>query len=173
MNWSVACALADSTGHDLSLKLYPVRSVSLRDSGQLGEIRSLLEEAHASWHRRLEVPVAPGDPRAADLLLIGRDEVLHIEVERTLVDIQAQLRAAQRKRSTLAETLDRPVRLVMAVPGTRRNRAAVADIAPILRAALPASSPRVWRAIRTGQKLGADGLLFLSRVPMTSGRKND
>jgi transcriptional regulator with XRE-family HTH domain len=167
LDWPIACALAAATGHDLSIKLFPVRSVSLRDSGQLAATQGIVSVAHPSWHRRLEVPVAPGDARAADLLLVGASEVLHIEVERSLFDFQAQLRAAQRKRSSLAESVDRPVRLVIAIPGTRRNRDVVGAVAPAITTALPASSARVWHAIRAGEPLGLDGLLFLRVRDMT------
>jgi hypothetical protein len=109
----------------------------------------------------MEVPVAPGDARAADLLLISSDEVLHIEVERALVDLQAQLRAAQRKRSVLADGYDRPVRLVIGLPDTRRARSIVRSLQPAIQAALPQTSAQARRAIRSGMPLGADGLLFI------------
>jgi transcriptional regulator with XRE-family HTH domain len=159
-----ACALAGVTGHDVSVRLFPARSVSLRDSGQFLAVERIVSQAHASWHARMEAPVAPGDPRAADLLLLRPDEVLHVEVERALVDFQAQLRAAQRKRLALAESLDRPVRLVIAIPGTRRARELVAALRPGIQTALPRSSAQSWSAIRSGAPLGGDGLLFLERA---------
>ena len=70
----------------------------LRDSGQLALAQTIAAAAHPSWRARLEVPVAPGDPRAADLVLTGPTEIIHIEIERALVDFQAQLRSAQLKR---------------------------------------------------------------------------
>lgn len=165
--WSTACAMATATGHDLSLKLFPARSVSLRDSGQFRAVEHIVSQAHDSWHSRLEVSVAPGDARAADLLLIRPDEVLHIEVERTLVDFQAQLRAPQRKRSVVVQSFDRPVRLVLAIPGTRNARRLVAALRPGLSAALPHPSARAWSSIRSGRPLGGDALLFLESPDMT------
>jgi transcriptional regulator with XRE-family HTH domain len=168
-DWSTACAMAAAAGHELSIRLFPVRSPTLRDSGQLAAVQRLVIEAHASWHPRIEAPVAAGDPRAADLLLVGSSEVLHIEVERTLVDFQAQLRAAQRKRSTLTEIWDQPIRLVLAVPGTKRMRALLASAQPVISTALPARSAAVWRSIRTGAPLGGDGLLYLPAGVITRG----
>lgn len=164
-DWSTACTLAAVVGHELSVRLFPVRSVTLRDSGQYGAVQQIIQLAHPLWHPRMEVPVAPGDARAADLLLISSEEVLHVEVERALVDLQAQLRAAQRKRSVLADGYDRPVRLVIGLPDTRRARWVVRSLQPGIQAALPQTSAQARRAIRSGVPLGADGLLF---IPTTS-----
>jgi hypothetical protein len=158
-----ACTLATAVGHELSLRLFPMHGVSLRDSGQLGLAQAIVQAAHEAWHPGMEVPIAPGsmDRRAADLILTGRGEILHIEIERRLVDVQAQLRAAQLKRAVMAQRVDAPVRLVIAIPATRRAREVAARIGPVIRAALPASSSAVWQAIRSGEELGRDGLLFV------------
>jgi transcriptional regulator with XRE-family HTH domain len=161
VTWSVACALANAAGHDLSLRLYPTRSVSLRDSGQLSLIQGILVAAHPSWHGRLEAPVRAGDPRAADLLLIRPDEILHVEVERTLFDFQAQLRSAELKRSALSAGFEAPVRLVLAIPATRRHRELVSSMRVALSASLSSPSQAIWRAIKMGHPLGRDGLLLL------------
>lgn len=162
-NWSTSCAMAFAVGHDLSVRLFQGSGLGLRDSGQFEAVRRIAAEAHASWHARMEHPVSrsSGDRRAADLVLIGTDEVIHVEVERGIVDFQAQLRACQLKRAALSEVLDQPVRLVVAVPSTRRMREKVSALQPALRIALPMRSTAVWRSIRTGMALGGDGLLFL------------
>ena len=115
------CRLVAATGHELGWRLYPVATVRLRDSGQLTLAQAIIKAAHPSWHARLEVPMGPDDRRAADLVLNGPNEVLHIEIERALVDLQAQVRAAQLKREALAERSSEPVRLILAVPDTRRR----------------------------------------------------
>lgn len=102
----------------------------------------------------------PPDRRAADLLLEAPAEVVQVEIERALLDIQAQLRAAQLKRAALAERLARPVRLVIALPDTRRNRAVVREHS-VLGAALPTPSKRVLASLRSGSPIGADGLLWV------------
>lgn len=158
---STACALASGAGHDLSLKLFPTATPSLRDSGQLGLVESIARRAHPSWRIRLEEPVGSGDRRCADLLLIGPDEVVHVEVERWLVDFQAQLRAAQLKRQALSEHFGRRVRLVIAVPRTRRTRQLLSHV-PAINQALPRTSADVSRTIEHATPLTGDGLLLVA-----------
>jgi transcriptional regulator with XRE-family HTH domain len=160
-DWPTACALAAAAGHELGLRLFPQAGPTLRDRGQVEAVEQIVASAHASWHALIEHPVGRADRRAADLVLRGAEEILHVEVERRLVDLQAQLRSAQLKRAALQEQFGAPVRLVVAVPGTRRARQLLADHKTALDRALPASSPRVWRAIRTGTPLGSDGILLL------------
>lgn len=120
--------LASATGHDLSFRLFPADGVRLRDSGQMRLANQIRRELNAAWRIQLEVPVAPApDRRAADMVLQTPGEVVQLEIERALLDFQAQLRAAQLKRATLADRLSRQVRLVIALPDTARNRAVVAD----------------------------------------------
>ena len=152
------CRLAAACGAELGWRLYPNASVSLRDSGQLRLAQAIVRAAHPRWTPRLEVPVGNADLRAADIVLESDDEVLHIEVERTLVDFQAQLRAAQLKRESLAAELQRPVRLVIAVPDTRAVRARVGAVcrpparklAELSEKHLGSSSRNVGRRWRTG-----------------------
>jgi transcriptional regulator with XRE-family HTH domain len=162
-DWPTACALAAAVGLDLSLRTFAGRTIGLRDSGQFLAVQHIATHAHGSWHPRLEVAVSKlaTDRRAADLVLIGSEEVLHVEVERAIVDFQAQLRSGQLKRTALTELFERPVRLVIAVPGTRRTREKIARLRPALSIALPAASNAVWRSIRAGAPLGSDGLLYL------------
>lgn len=154
------CALASAAGHELSVRLFPMSTPSLRDSGQLQLVESITGRAHPSWQIRMEEPVGMGDRRSADLLLIGSDQVLHVEVERWLVDLQAQLRAAQLKRQALSEHLGRAVKLIIAVQRTERARNLVAAL-PSISQALPGSSAEAWRAIEHGAPLTADALLFV------------
>jgi transcriptional regulator with XRE-family HTH domain len=158
------CRLAAGCGHELGWRLYPVATVRLRDSGQLALAQVIASEAHQGWQARLEVPVAPGDARAADMVLDGGDELVQIEIERSLVDFQAQLRAGQLKREVLAEHTRRTVRLILAVPDSRTSRARLAPFADLISRALPTTSARAWRAIRSGEPLAGDGILYV-RAP--------
>jgi transcriptional regulator with XRE-family HTH domain len=154
--------LVAATGHDLSLRLFPADGVRLRDSGQLSMAEQIRGIAHPSWRVRLEVPVgAPPDRRAADMVLDVGGEWVSVEIERALLDLQAQLRSAQLKRAALAERMERAVRLVIAVPDTRRNRAVVDRHRSMLDAALPVASRRMWACLRSGEPIGGDGLLWL------------
>jgi transcriptional regulator with XRE-family HTH domain len=160
------CRLAAAVGHELGWNLYPVAAVRLRDSGQLELARAIATAASSTWTVRLEEPVGDGrDARAADVLLMGAQELVHIEIERALVDLQAQLRAWHLKRRALAERSDRPVRFVLAVPDTVRNRRHLASVDDLLRRTLPLRSRTVWAAIRAGQPLGGDGVLVLRTPP--------
>ena len=110
-----------------------------------------------------------GDLRAADIVLESDDEVLLIEVERTLVDVQAQLRAAQLKRESLAAELRRPVRLVIAVPDTRAVRARLAPYEDLLARSMPITSRSIWAALRGPNAVGGDGILFVRERAVTPG----
>jgi transcriptional regulator with XRE-family HTH domain len=155
------CRLAAACGHELGWRLYPVASVRLRDSGQLSLAQAIVGALHSTWKARLEVPVAPGDARAADLLVVSAAEIVHLEIERALVDFQAQLRSAQLKRQAIAGGRQQPVRLVLAVPDTRSSRARLAPFEELISRTLPSTSRRIWAALRSGEPIGADGILFV------------
>jgi len=155
------CRLAAACGHELGWRLYPVASVRLRDSGQLALAQTIIGAAHQSWHPRIEMPAAAGDPRAADLVLAGPTEVIHVEIERSLVDFQAQLRSAQLKRELLAAQDQRPIRLVIAVPDSVASRSRLAPFTLLISQTMPKTSRSIWSAIRSGEPLTADGILFV------------
>jgi transcriptional regulator with XRE-family HTH domain len=157
----IRCRIAAACGHELGWKLYPVATVSLRDSGQLGIAQAIASAAHPSWSTQLERPVAAGDLRAADLLMGIRDELVHVEIERSLVDAQAQIRSAQVKREIIAAREPRPTRLIIAVPDSRLVRNRLAPFERLFRATLPVPSREIWRAIRRGHPVGGDGFLFV------------
>ncbi|MBA3689757.1 MAG: helix-turn-helix transcriptional regulator [Chloroflexi bacterium] len=160
--------LASATGHDLAIRLYPADGVRLRDSGQLRVAELIRGALHTAARVRLEVPVAPApDRRAADMVLQTTTEGVQVEIERALLDFQAQLRAAQLKRSGMADQLGRAVRLVIAVPDTRRNRAVVDNHRVIVESALPIPSRRIWSSLRSGDRVGGDGLLWV-RLPSSA-----
>lgn len=163
------CRLAAATGHELGWRLYPVASVRLRDSGQLALAQAIVNSAHPVWNVQLEVPVADGDPRAADVILSGPQGVTHIEIERILVDVQAQLRSGQVKRQALAEHIRQRVDFVLAVADTRANHARVAPFVDLLERTLPVTSREAWAAIRAGTPLGGDGILFVRVRGATPG----
>ncbi|MEX0626792.1 MAG: helix-turn-helix domain-containing protein [Chloroflexota bacterium] len=157
--------LASAAGHDLVLRLYPGNGVRLRDSGQLQVAETIRAAASSAWRVRLEVPVgAAPDRRAVDMVLDGPAGMVAVEVERALLDLQAQLRAAQLKRAATVERTGRSAWLVIAVLDTRRNRAAVLNHRSLLAAALPVPSKRIWACLRAGVPVGGDGLLWV-RMP--------
>jgi transcriptional regulator with XRE-family HTH domain len=158
----VMARLAAAAGGELVVRIYPGDGIRLRDSGQLAVAELIGTQAHHRWRRRYEVPVArPPDRRAGDMLLEQPIEVVLLEIETALADFQAQHRSAQLKRASLADLAGRPVRLVIALLDTDRNRAAVHAHADLIREALPVSSRQVWQAIRSGEPIAGDGLLWV------------
>jgi len=168
-NLEMAEKLSLAAGHRLSIKVLPAQGPRLRDTGQMQLAEAIRAQAHPKWKVLLEVPVAPPpDLRAADLVLAQAGHAIHVEIERWLRDFQAQLRRAQLKRLSLAERLERPVRLVLAVADSRSSRSVLAEHAAVVQAALPMSPRHVWASMRSGEALANDGLLFVR--PPNKGR---
>ncbi len=158
---TMAC-LAAAAGGELAVRIYPAEGVRLRDSGQMEVATLIAKEAHPRWKRAYEVPVAPPpDRRAGDMVLDQPSEVALVEIERGLADFQAQYRSAQLKRAALAEQLNRPVRLLLAVTDTDAARRAVAPYPGLLASAFPVPSRRTWAALRAGEPIGGDSLLWV------------
>jgi transcriptional regulator with XRE-family HTH domain len=162
-----------ATGHRLVVKVVPGDGIRLRDSGQWVIAQVIQSEAHARWRIRLEVAVAPPpDRRAVDLVLEQPAEVAAVEIERGMSDAQAQFRSGELKRAALAERLGREVRLVIAVPDTSVLRQRLAPFASLIGATFPVTSRAAWAAIRSGEPLGADALLWVRpRALRAAGRR--
>jgi len=153
------CRVASAVGLKVWAKAFPVRTPTLRDTGQLGIADYLRSMAHAAYRAAVELGL--GNGRSIDIAFFGSLEILAMEIERLIADLQAQYRAASAKRDDLAVGHQRPVRLVMVLEDTRRNRAAVREHEALVRAMLPAGSREVLRALRSGEPLGRDGLLWV------------
>lgn len=155
--------LGTALGYDLgALRLFPGNGVSLRDSGQLAIAELIVGEADARWRLDLEMPVGdPPDRRAADVVLLSSIEALHIEIMRGLFELDSQYRRERLKQEALTKKLNVPVRLVLALPDRASTRRVVSRYVDLISVALPRSSREVWQAIRTGEPLGADGLLWV------------
>jgi transcriptional regulator with XRE-family HTH domain len=169
----VASQMAASAGCELGLRVYAGDGVRLRDSGQLAIAESILGAAHPSWHPRLEQPISRTDRRAADVVLEGAEEVIHLEIERRLVDFQAQLRAAMLKRDALTASRTVPVRLIIVLPDRRSNREALRRVSSPLERAMPLISARFRRSIVTGEPLGSDGLVLWRISASKPGDQSD
>lgn len=153
------CRVAGAVGLKVWAKVFPVSVPSLRDTGQLRIAEILRSAAHIAY--RVVIELGMGNGRSADEVFFGPEEIIHTEIERFLADYQAQYRSASAKRDELAAHHHRPVRLVLVVEDTLRNRAVVRQHAALIASALPAGSREVMRAIRTGRPLGRDGMLWI------------
>lgn len=154
-----ACRVAAAMGLKLWAKAFPASAPSLRDTGQLRIAEHLRGQAHAAFSVTLELALGSG--RSADLVLFGPLEILHTEIERRLADWQGPYRSAANKRDEIAASHRRPVRLVMAIEDTERNRRVAREHAALIRSMLPAGSREVMRSLRTGEPLGRDGILWV------------
>ena len=167
---AIVASVFSALGMDLSLRAFPGPGVRLRDSGQLALTSVLRAAAHDSWVLTLEAPVGDQHGQAADMLLLGRGFGLHIEVETALVDLQAQLRKGQLKRDGLERRHGTKLAFVIALGESKRNRDTVRAVAPVVKAALPASAREVLNSLRAGTPLAQDGLLWIRPPRRTNAR---
>lgn len=156
------CAVAEAVGLDVVIRTYAGRSPSLRDTGQMALAAILCGQAHAVWQPNVELLIGQHG-ESIDVAFFGPLEIWASEIERMATDWQGQYRRADRKREALAALHQRPVRLVMVVEDTRRNRAALEPHLAFIRSVLPAGSREVLAALRGGHPLGRDGLLWIRR----------
>ena len=157
------CSVGTAVHLDVVVRAYRSRPPSLRDSGQLEMAEIVCSLAHPAWNCVLELP-AGDHGEAADIGFFGAREILDTEIDRLILDFQDQFRRIALKRDYLAARHQRPVRLVMVIEDTTRNRTAIAAHLPLIRSTLPAGSREVLRALRTGEPLGRDGLLWIRRT---------
>lgn len=126
------------------MKGYRGRRPSLRDSGQLEIAEQLCALAHPSLKASLELP-AGDHGQACDIGFFGPQEIVDTEIDRLISDFQGQYRRNSAKRDYLAARHQRPVRLVMVVEDTERNRAALAPHLDFIRSVLPAPTRDVLK----------------------------
>jgi transcriptional regulator with XRE-family HTH domain len=144
-------------GLEVSLRAYPAGS-PLRDAGQLRLLARARAAIGEGWAWRTEVPVSadPHDRRAFDAVLSSSVGSIGLEAITRLTDAQAQVRAV-----TLKQEAAGLERMVLVLAETRYNRGAVADAAPTLLGAFPASSREVLRALREGRTPSANGIVLV------------
>jgi transcriptional regulator with XRE-family HTH domain len=159
---STLCAMMEAVGLDLVLRAFPGRPPSLRDTGQLALAEGLCARAHPSLKPTVELAIGQHG-EAIDTAFFGPLEIVVAEIERLILDFQDQYRRADRKREALAAQHARPVRLLMVVEDTKRNRAAIERHLAFIRTVLPAGSREVFAALGTGKPLGRDGLVWVRR----------
>jgi transcriptional regulator with XRE-family HTH domain len=159
----ILCRVASAMGLKVWGRAFPATEPSLRDTGQLWIADSLRRRAHPSLSVAIEH--ALGNLRSADAVFFGATEIIHVEIERLITDYQAQYRRMAEKRDLLAEEHRRPVRLVLAIEDTARNRSAVRPHTALIATAFSAGSRDVLRALQSGTPLGRDGIVWIRRKP--------
>jgi hypothetical protein len=94
-------------------------------------------------------------------VLTSPGEVIHIEIERNLADLQAQLRSGMLKRDDIARRYPVPVRFVLAIPDTTRLRRMLDGQAQLVSTVLPRTPRDVFVALRSGKPLGGYGVVWI------------
>jgi transcriptional regulator with XRE-family HTH domain len=148
---------AAAVGLKLSVKLWPVGG-GVRDAGQLRYIAAFTARVGRGWRVTLEAPIPiAGDLRAVDILLANGSARIAVEVVTRLIDLQAQIRAAQAKARDIGAT-----RLVLVVAATHANRAELLAARPALVDAFDLDTRRLLTDLTAGRDPGRDGLILLS-----------
>lgn len=147
--------LAAVVGLDLSLRAYPAISV-LRDAGQVKLINRFRAEISPDIPWRIEQHVAPGDPRAFDIVLGSQPRLVAVEAISRLRDVQAQARAALSKQAAAG-----PAALILPIGATPTNRRAIREAGAALTAAFPLSTRALLAALRSGELPRANGIVVL------------
>lgn len=102
------------------------------------------------------MPVGANDLRAFDAGAVMPGCRIGFEVWSRVRDVQAQVRASQRKQ--IDARLDR---LVLVFGDTAANRAAIRYAGEALRRAFPLTTRRVLGALREGRDPRGDGIVFI------------
>lgn len=149
-------AVAGIVGLDLVVRLYPGGS-PVRDAAHariMGRLKALLPDR---FRLAPEVPIPiPGDQRAVDAVLVDPPLRVGFELESRLLDAQSVVRRVMLKKRDAGLAC-----VVLVLPDTPTNRAAVASGQATLGAAFPLNHHAVLSALRAGESPSADGILWV------------
>ncbi len=150
------CVLSAILGLSPSLRFYPQAS-PLRDRAHLALLERLRRELHPALAWRTEVPLpVPGDGRAWDAVVSGRDWHLGVDAETKLHDVQAfERRLALKQRDSGG------VAVILLVAATAGNRHALAAARSALRGLLPYDTREILSALRAGSPPPGSGIVLL------------
>jgi transcriptional regulator with XRE-family HTH domain len=145
-----------AVGLRVSVRLWPIGG-GVRDAAQARYIARFVARVGRAWRVTLEAPIRrTGDLRAVDVLLVNPQARVAVEVVTRLVDLQAQLRAAQLKARDIEAT-----RLVIVVAGTHANRNALAAVRRTLVESFDLDTRRLMVDLAAGRDPGRDGIVVL------------
>jgi transcriptional regulator with XRE-family HTH domain len=147
---------AAGVGLRLHIAAYP-GGRRLLDSPQLALLNRFRARLARTWRWEQEVPVPiEGDLRAADCRITADGCTIVVEAITRLVDVQAQVRAAQLKRRDIGAQ-----RLIILLAATGANRRAVHQAGPALTDAFPVAPRVALGHLAAGRDPGGDALILL------------
>ncbi len=164
--------IAAVLGADLRMSAFEGSGALIRDAAQARMLERLLRSCDRRWRRTIEAAVPGPGRRSVDLRLDSAGVIVLIEVETRIGGLEEQVRELHSKRQALIEAgsatagSGRPIKVVLALPATRRHRTIVRDHPHTIEAAFPASSTALLQALGdSGQAWPGDGILWISQAP--------
>jgi transcriptional regulator with XRE-family HTH domain len=153
---AVLGAVCAVVGLDLALKAYPGGD-PLRDRAQRALLERFRVVLHASLRFLVEQPLSiPGDLQSWDGTVVGPQWLCRVEAETAITDGQALAHRLHRKVRDDASPL-----VILLIADTRRNRAAMTLLAPLLGDEFRLDTRGVLGALRRGDRPAASGIVFL------------
>jgi transcriptional regulator with XRE-family HTH domain len=172
-------------GADFRLGIYPDAAPLIHDAAHARLVEALLRLRHPSWRARVEAPVPGPGRRSTDLRLDRGGETVLFEVETHVHALEAIIREGEDKRSAVAAddaarlspadaaatavaADGRRIHAVLVLPPTRHHRSLAAAHPDTTKAAFPASTADIRRALTAADvPWPGDGILWLgARVPL-------
>lgn len=167
-----ACAVL---GADFRIAMYPERAPLIFDAAHSRIVERLLAVRHRRWRATVEAPIPGPGRRSSDVRLSANLDLVLCEIESRLRRMEQIVRELHAKREAVLATVDGRVKVhvVLVLPPTRHHQALVRELPTTLRAAFPASSADLHRALESPDApWPGDGILWMpgSRAVANPGR---
>jgi transcriptional regulator with XRE-family HTH domain len=156
-------------GADLRLTAFEGAGALIRDARQAGIVDGLLRARDPRWKPTVEAAVPGPGRRSVDLRLDNPTCIVLIEVETRLNSLEEIIRELHAKRQAFHDaapgTATKPIYVVLALPVTRHHHAIVRAHPDLIRAAFPATSIQISRALADASRAWpGDGVLWIRRL---------
>lgn len=150
-------------GAQFRFGLYAEGPALIRDAAQAAIVERLLAMRHRRWSATVEAPVPGPGRRSTDVRLEAHEDLVLTEVETHIGALEGIVREGHDKRSAVAaEAPGKRVHVLLVLPPTRHHRALMRSHPQTIRAAFPASSTEIERALTSAQgPWPGDGILWL------------
>ena len=162
----VLVALTRALGADLSIRAFPTTGPNIHDKAQAPIVEGLLQVAHPSWRRSVEVAVTRPARGFIDVVLQNAVDVVAGEVQTRLDRLEQSIRWSDDKARSLPSSDVWPrdgepvVHRMLVLRNTRTTRDLARRFEAMLRSAYPAKSADVYAALATGAPWPGDGILW-------------